>query len=393
VTPASSVAAPSEKTSLAVLPIDDDRLFRAERAQLRSLLALEIARRAPEYKVLPIAEVAAKLRPQSATTGTRCAFDGSPLQRLAEDVGWRSTRVYHVAGTAGSRQELWVELSGGAFGAPGVTFAAPWNPRLEPFGRYAAAFASLQRLPEPGGLVGGLAASGSNSNLAKAGPISVCEEKSFGACQQESTAWLDRAKELAACHRDADDVQDELLVDSSATPARCEIVGLDDPASPAGKREACSCAAAVSSAGVRAKPGRRVIRVRYEAPELAGKPRPELRVLDATTNLHADEGWHAVRSPGPPPSSRPVHRLEVDNLDGFAAPLARCAVAPGSTLVAELEVEDHGAVRAARVRSEGVKREVAACVEKALKRGGLACTRDGKPAEVRLAMTWPTASR
>ena len=53
-------AASEPPAPVAVLPIEEDELFRAERAQLRASLAAALATRAPELSLVPFAEVDAK---------------------------------------------------------------------------------------------------------------------------------------------------------------------------------------------------------------------------------------------------------------------------------------------------------------------------------------------
>ncbi|WP_437930245.1 hypothetical protein WMF37_13765 [Sorangium sp. So ce291] len=389
---AASAAAPEddERPELAVLPVLDDALFRDERAVLRQTLANVLAQRAPDHALVPLDEVDAELRPVSATTGARCAFDEVPLERRAEDAGWRWTEILRVGGLPGSSgEQLWVELVGGGNTAM-VTFGGALDPTAAPLARYLKAFAALERKPDGGALLGGLAGGGGAGAVTE-GAVTLCEQVPFSACRPETSSWRDRAAALAACYAGEDAAADALLIDAPA--ARCEIADLDDVEGPRGKREACLCAAVRSSAGLQAAGGRRVLRVDYAAPEIAGRPRPELRVVDATTNLHAAEEWHATRSADVSRVSRSVHRLGIDNLDALAPALARCEAAPGGLVVAQLDAREDGSVERARVLSGAPRPALAACVEKALSRGRLACTRDGKPAAVRVAVEWPAAAR
>ncbi|WP_437666761.1 hypothetical protein [Sorangium sp. So ce1182] len=379
-----------ERPELAVLPVLDDELFRDERAVLRQTLASVLAQRAPDHALVPLDEVDAELRPVSATTGARCAFDEVPLERRAEDAGWRWTEILHIGGLPGSSgEELWVELVGGGNTAM-VTFGGPLDPTAAPLARYLKAFAALERKPDGAAVFGGLAGGGGAGAVTE-GAVTLCERVPFSACRPETSSWRDRAAALAACYAGEDAAADELLIDAPA--ARCEIADLDDVEGRRGKREACLCAAVRSSAGLQAAGGRRVLRVDYAAPEIAGRPRPELRVVDATTNLHAAEEWHATRAPDVSRVSRPVHRLGIDNLDALAPALARCEATPGGLVVAQLDAREDGSVERVRVLSGAPRPALAACVEKALSRGRLACTSDGKPAAVRVAVAWPAAAR
>jgi hypothetical protein len=389
--PAPATAPPRERLNVAVLPVHEDTLFRAERAALRVRLASELAARAKGHTFVPLADVDAKLRPISSTSGARCAFEDAPLERRAKNAGFAYTNLIHVAGVHGSDDELWVEIIG--WNGPEMTFTSAWDPKLTMFARYERAITALQLNADGGGLLGGLAARGSRANAGVKGPVTICEEVSFGACTKESARWVDRADDVAACYAGEDAVENEVLLEGGALKPRCELTNVDDLEGKDGKREACLCKALASSAALRDKTRRTAVRVIYEAPDLAGKPRPEVRVVDATTNVPVEDDWHSVerRAEGKVVYA-PVYRLAVDNLDGFAAPLARCAAPAGAVLVAELDVQETGAVGLARVVAGAAKRELSACVEKALGRGALTCTSDGKAATVRLAVTWPAAA-
>jgi hypothetical protein len=384
---------PSAREELAVLPIEDDHLFRAERATLRAWLADALAQRAPEYAIVPFAEVDAKLRPVSSKTGARCAFEDTPARRRAEDAGWLTTDLMHVTGPAPSPEELWVTI-GGADHRDDATFTALWDPRLERSARYRAAFASLQRQLGGGGLLGGLGVSGSSADAARKGPIELCESRPFGACEPESKAWSDRMGDLASCYAGEDDARSEVLLALESGNMRCELTDVEDLTGRDGKREACLCGVLSTSAAVRVKPGRRVLDIHYEAEDLGGKPRPEARTVEVTTNLHADDDWHSMRHEENGKSVyASVHRLAVGNLDGLAAPAARCAVPAGAVVLADLAISENGAVKAARVVTGTVSKETTECIEKALGRGAFECTNDGKDARLRVALAWPEAKR
>jgi hypothetical protein len=391
-TPPAPAAAPTaDRAEIAVFPIQDGVLFRAERAELRLLLASQLARLAPDHAILPLAEVDAKLRPVSKTTGARCAFDGEPAERRAREQGWTVTELMHVLGTQGKPEELWVQTHGWD-DAESATWTALWDSRLDVADRYRVAFFALTRQQDGGGLVGGIVTSGSNQGALREGPVTVCETKRWSACA-DSSAWKDGAGGLAACFAGEDDVTTEVLVRSDGPAPRCEIAQLDAAEGRWGQREACLCRALTASAAFRAKPGRRTVRVRFEAPDLAGKPRPELRVLEATTNLHAEDDRHVPRTGREVKAGgESVHRLVVDNVDALAAPLARCATPSNRLAVADIDVQEHGAVSGARLVTDLASKDAAACVEKALGRAAFACTSDGKAAKVRIAAAWPEAA-
>lgn len=392
--PAPSPAArpPTDRAKVAVLPPDDNRLFRAERAELRHLLANRLATLDTDHTILPLADVDAKLRPISATTGARCAFEAEPPQRRAQKQGWLSTDMLHVAGLKGQREELWVQIVG-AFNAEQATFTAPWDPTLDLADRYRTSFAALARNDDVD-VFGGLGASGSEQGALREGSITLCETKPFGACDEGSAAWKDKAGEIAACFAGEDEGRTEVLIQGDSTPARCELAGLDALDGREGKREACLCRALTASSAMRAKAGRRAVRVRFEATDLAGKPRPELRVVESSTNLGTETDWHSIKTEREGKTEQhTVQRLVVDHLDGLAAPLTRCAVPAGSVLVADIDVREDGAVSGARIVTGLARKDAATCVEKVLGRGAFTCTDDGKPAKLRIALTWPDAAK
>ncbi|HVK67577.1 MAG TPA: hypothetical protein VM694_23990 [Polyangium sp.] len=380
--------AEAHRPEVAVLPFEDDRLFRAERAALRAELAAHLARIAPDYLILAPAMVDPKLRPVSQKTGHRCAYEGEPLSRRAHDEGWLTTDVMRISGVGRERGEvLWINL-GARFGAPDVTFEGPWNPQLGLVDRYRAAFASLVR-KERAGVIGGLMARGDEGNALREGPITICEDKPWGQCDAGSVDWKDRAGSLVACFSNDDDVRRDFLVQGDAGGRYCEQENLDLRDGREGAREACVCQALVSSAAMGKRPGRRTIHVRYEAPDLTGKPRPEVRVIEASTNIHVEDDWHSMdQVVDGKKRSTAVKRLVVDNVDSLAAPLARCAAPAGSVIVADLDIREDGVPVTGKVLAGTADREVSACIEKALGRGAFVCTDDGSSARVRVALAW-----
>lgn len=386
--PAPPETAPADRPKVAVLPIQDDRLFRAERAELRRALGNRLALLAPNHAILPLADVDAKLRPVSATTGARCAFQGEPPEKRAQDSGWLTTAVLHVSGSRGRGEELWVRITGW-HNADLMTWLAPWDPKLDLMNRYRAAIAALTPHEDALGL-GGLGVAGSDKGALQEGPITVCEARHFGACDATSSAWKDKAGELGACFANEDDAEAEVLIQGDAPPALCEMIDLNETEGPLAQREACLCRVLTGSSGMSAKPGRRAVRVRFEAPELAQKPRPELRVIEASTNLSSDADYHSIRTERDGKTHyEPMYRLVTDNIDALAAPLARCAMPGGQIVVAGIDVREDGAVAAGRVLSGLQKKPDIACVEKALGRGAFTCSQDGKAAKVKIAITWP----
>lgn len=376
--PSPTLPTQKQREKIAVLPFEDEHLFRSERRALREKLAAALGKELRDYELVPLSEVDAELRP-IAKSGARCAFDGVPNHRRVSGKGWLTTELVHVSGFKEKGEELWVHVNG--WQSPELTLAAPWNPKLPRLERYESAFTSLKALPAGGGVLGGLGGRFMPRGEVKAGTLTLCQRAGFTDCAPETKAFSDKAAELAACFAGVDHERRHVIFEG---PSRCELEGLDDPSEPGGKREACLCAAVTKSAGASASRGRSRLIVEHEAKELAGKPRPEVRVVEASTNLHSEASWHSSDKKGQPP----VYRLEVDNVDSVAPALARCALPTGSLVVAEVSVGDAGTVQTARVLSGAKTKRDGACVEKALAAGTFACTGDGKPATVRLALAW-----
>ena len=377
---------------VAVLPLDDAGLFRRERADLRQELVNHLGRVARGDEIMSLAEVDAKLRPVSKTTGQRCAFEGVPTQRKAEDAALRPTEVVHVLGTGddGKGEELWVKIAGRGESAD-VTFKAPWKKGLGRAEQYRAAFAALTE-SEGGGLVLGFGGIGTTGALeaARTGALTICEQRSFAKCDPLSREWSDRAPQIAACFAGDDDETRDVLLLSEGGTRYCELANLDATDGPEGAREACLCAAIEGSTAFDKRAGRRTVRVHFESPYVVGRPRPELRVIESTTNLRAANEWHALRSAVDGKEfDRPVWRLAVQNLQSLAGPLARCTLPAGSLVVADIEVGEDGTLGASALRSGLLGRETAACIRDALTRGAFACTNNGQPARVRVTMEWP----
>ena len=367
-------------SKLAVLPIKDPELFRSERAQVRGELFQRMKGLATEYDLIPLSEVDTQLKAVNKA-GQACAYDESPLSRRARNKNWRWTELMFVSGMKKRGSELWVRVH--RYNTS-ESFAAPWDRKLGRVPGYRAAFVALEKLAPDAGVLGGLGASGARKGEKTQGALKLCERKSFFECRKETESWLDVSKELTACFKGEDEREETALVEGT----RCELPKAQSTASNRGKREACLCAALTKSAGVKARTGRRRVSVSYEAPDIAGKLRPRLRVIDVS-GLFAEADWDSIKyEEGSKKRYRSVRRLQVDNLDALAAPLARCKVKPGSQLSAELSVDTTGKVSKAKLTS-GASRAVKACAEKALSRGAFACPGDDKGATLRLAIRYP----
>lgn len=377
---------PRTPEKLAVLPIEDEKLFRSERALLRFELAGHLARVLRDRTIVPLTEVDAKIRPVSPTTGHVCAYENVPIEKRARYKGFQHTRIMHVGGMAPDRgEQLWVEIVEGTTTV--TTLAGPWNPQVPRIEAYRGAFAALVKIDNLG-VLGGLGASGSTDGAAHEGGITVCEEKHWGACDASSIDWQDKAGALASCFSGVDDTARELLIQGDVGPY-CEMQDLDYPDGREAKLEACLCKILGTSTAMVKRPGRRMIRVRYEAPDLAGKTRPEIRVIETSTNVDARDDWHSVTTTvAGKKQYNPVRRLEIDNIDVLAAPLARCLVPAGSLTLADVDIREDGYPIAAKVLTNGLDKPVQTCIEQSLTRGSFDCTNDGKSARVRVAIEW-----
>ncbi|MEZ4220395.1 MAG: hypothetical protein R3B13_05645 [Polyangiaceae bacterium] len=378
---APTAAAPSEKRpKLAVLPIEDSELFRDERAQLRNELFRRLTALASDHELISLSEVDAQLRAVNSA-GQACAYDETPLSRRARNKGWRWSEVMFVHGPKQRGSELWVQLN--RYGTS-ESFAAPWDSKADRMQAYGASFASLRKLSPDAGVLGGLGSSAGPQGEQTAGALKICEKESFFKCRKESQAWLDVSKELTACFTGVDEGSETALVDGS----RCELPEARTASTVRGKREACLCAALVKSAGVSVRSGRRKVNVSYEAPDIAGRPRPRLRVIDVE-GLFAEADWDSVKyQDGGKTRYRSEQRLVVDNLDALSAPLARCKVKAGTQLTAELSVDSTGHVAAAKVTS-GAANTVMQCLDKALARGVFGCPGNSEGATLRIGIRYP----
>jgi hypothetical protein len=375
-----------DREKVAVLPFEDEELFRDERTSLRAQLAASIQKALPDHDIVPLVEVDAKIRPVSKS-GARCAFDGTPVSRRASGNGWLTTSLMHVLGFKDQPEQLWVELSD--WQGPKQTLAAPWDPKLDRVARYQRAMSVLAPLPGAGAL-GGLAGTFTPKGEVTVGELTLCQRHGFRDCVPETKLFTDRAQELAACFTGVDEERRMLIFDGAK---RCEIEDLNDTTGLDGKREACLCAAFAKSAGATASKGRWRLALHYEAKDIVGKPRPEIRAVEASTNLHAEDDWHSMRHEEAGKSRyTSVRRLVVDNLDAARPALARCALPAGSLIMADVTLSEVGNVTESHVLSGAKTKRDSACVEKALSRGTFDCTNDGKPASLRVTLEWPKAA-
>ncbi|MCA9594999.1 MAG: hypothetical protein KC776_16875 [Myxococcales bacterium] len=382
VSAAPPVAPTAEREKLAVLPIDDDELFRLERGALQRELSARVAELLPAYEVLPVAEVNAALIGKSQS-GARCAFQGVAPERRVRDRGWTSAALIEIGGLEGKPPELWLELGNG----PNVRheLAAEWKRALPRMERYRAAFAAFHSLPANAGVLGGLAASGDSKGAVKQGAITLCEEKSFFECSETTAEWKDAAPELEKCFAGVDQERDKLLLEGS----RCEVVNLNDTSGARGKTEACVCGVLGRSKAA-SRAGRRKLTVSYLSPDIAGKPQPALRVIDVTGGLDSQKDWVSQKyDEGGKTRYRSWQRLGVDNLDAAAPALARCSFEPGAVVTAELAVTGAGTVARTIVTSGAKTKAQATCVENAFGQAELDCPSGDSGATLRVLLRYP----
>ena len=374
----------NERQAVAVLRIDDDELYRAERAELRKLLASELARRLGKYEVLSLATVDAKLVPRPKGGGS-CEYDEELAVRRAARESWFTARVTHVLALPGQPEELWVEVESEE--SSHEVFTAVWNPKLPRVERYRAAFTSMISRPEMLGGLGLLGATATPKDTVTVGAVTLCERRVFERCDPETKSLADRAAALEGCFSGVDDEWHVLVFDGAGG---CELAGLDDASLPDGRREQCLCTALKGSGGLAAKAGRRRLELGFEASDLRGKPRPELRVLETSTNLDAHDEWHTMRGVKEgKTASTSIRRLSIQDLDAAQAPLARCAMPRGAVVIADLQQNDAGQATKVRLVAGSPSAVNAKCIEKALTRVAWPCTEDGKSASLRVALSWP----
>jgi hypothetical protein len=332
--------------------------------------------------VVPLAEVDASLAP-NPRSGERCADDGESAEWRAKRRGWFTTEFVHVVGAPGQAEELMVEVS--SADRPQEVFAAAWDPKLPRFERYRTAFRTMASRPE---MIGGLDLVGTAMRLdtVTSGALTLCEDRGFDRCAPETKIFTDRAAAFESCFSGADEEWDLLLFEDSG---RCELALLDDAASPEGRREQCLCAALAGSAGRAAKPGRRSLSLHFVAPDLKNKSRPELRVLETSGNFDARLEYHTVRAlKYGKEDAWTIRRFTVPGLDAARAPLSRCTVPPGVTVVAELRPTEAGLASNPRVVSGSPSPASTRCIENALTRVAWPCTDDHKDGSLRVALSW-----
>jgi hypothetical protein len=358
-------SARGEKRKLAVVPIEDDELFRSERAAIRQALHQRLGQVATAQSVLGLAHVDEK------TSRSKCAYEEASPAGWARAEGWSATDAHIVYREDGNQVDLWIEL-----GAEEVTFSGPWNRELPLFQRYLAAIAGLKELEGSRGVLGSIGVSLTFDGAASGGTLSACETFPNGnGCEARSSGWSDRLVEASACYADVDHAVDVLLIDNTQATPQCERVDLHDDRGKLGAREKCVCKAMIGSKALATDKRRRRVRIEHLAADLKGKTLPDVRALEVGTNVDSGHIWR-----------NDTMRLEVANLDELAYPLARCAAGSGVG-IAELTVEARGNVSAVRFLGKGQTEH--ACWKKALERGAFDCTSNGFQSTVVVSIAYP----
>ncbi|NUP09434.1 MAG: hypothetical protein HOW73_25555 [Polyangiaceae bacterium] len=370
--PAVGVPNADYREKVAVLPLADDDLFRAERTSLREKLSQAIGRvSGSELEIVPMTEVDKAIAPVSKS-GARCASSAGSLEMRAHEHGWLATQL-KVAHVLRGKDELIRELnvSARASWAKPFHWMAPWPSNLSTAASYEQAIVALK--PDPHGQEMMLAAlNGRPRNNVRFGTVSLCESPAAD-CASETKQWSDAASEMEACFAGADEVGLTLLVQGGSSP-RCEIVN-DHEATP---EESCLCKAALASKRMASLAKRTRLDIDFEAKDIAGKERPLLSIIDVTANVRTEEDWEPARD-----GAR--KRLIVEGLDALAAPLARCARGD-DTVVAELAVDPTGKPTSAQLTLPPSSKGARACLEKALVKSAFDCTKDGQAATIRVAI-------
>jgi hypothetical protein len=361
---------------------DDERLFRAERLALRQKVLDRLVALSPSLTPVSIAETDEALRP-IAKSGALCADPTVDEVSVANEQAWSRAVITHTWGVGPQVQEgIIIQVM--RFGSSDMAFEAPLTRGPDPMRTYVDAIARLTPANPMMGLLGGMVAP---TGAADRG-VSICERDGLE-CSAGSRAWLDRRAAVAACLQGEDEASVELLVETTGgTLAQCEIAGVDRPEQPVATREACLCAALGGSAARAAKAGRRSLTVGYQAPELTGKVRPTVRLIEASGNLRARDAFdYQTRADG---VRSAVTYLGTPGLTRLATSLARCQAASGASLTAALTVSPTGETKKVTVAATDGGPPVA-CVERALVAGRFTCTTDAAAALVRVAVDWPTA--
>lgn len=380
-TPSVTTAPPAktETDPVAILPIEDDDLFRAERAALRGELLSAVAKKAPELRLMPLADVDAALRPVTKS-GQRCAFDRSKNATRAKRADLRWVDVEHVF--FDKHEELWVVGHEPWNASPFVALVAPWSGKMGLVDHYRTAFAALERKPAAAdGLAAILGRISRRGGVSKSG-LELCEAAGFQDCSAETQSLAGAAETAARCFEGSLETSETLLVEGPT----CELADLDDMQGARAKLEACVCGA-LASAMQNGK--RRKISLHYQSPETSSRAEPEVRVVEVKTNLPVEEDWHSPASKaGDASGDRAVYRLGVEGLEELSEPLSRCNAKKSEILVADLDLAPSGSIERVRFVVGSSDKSLEACASKALTGRGFECTSDNLSSHARVVVTF-----
>jgi hypothetical protein len=382
--PTPAVAVPKERVEVAVLPIEDDEVFRAERIALRDQLAARIVALAPNLTLVPRDKVDEALRPLSKS-GKPCANPSVEPEEVVQDRGWAYTDIDTVFGSETKGAELWIKVLRWEREIAG--FAGPF-PSGDAAAAYATAFSRLVlQTEEWGGLLGAL--SGTPRVALDGGTLTACERQSLFQCAPTTAQWADQKAAFSTCFEGDDEGREELLFEvASGRMTRCELSAYErlEPATSA--REACLCNAAAASSAMKAASGRRRLELNYLSPALVGYERPTAHFSRLSPAIR-----HHLGSYYPPEAEQkrgrvPVTYLETAGRREFETSLARCTPKGGagySTLT--LSLTETGAVAEATLLGASGKKE-GECAVSVARKARFTCPTDGKTAVADVTVRW-----
>lgn len=382
--PAPPPAAPKERVEVAVLPIEDDEVFRAERVALRDQLGARMVALAPHLTLVPRAAVDEALRPLSKS-GKPCANPTVEPEKVVQDRGWAYTDIQTVFGSEAKGAELWIKVL--RWEQEHAGFTAPF-PNGDAAAAYASAFSRLVPQSEQwGGLLGAL--SGAPRVALDGGTLSACEKQSLFQCAPSTAQWADQKAAFSACFAGADEGREVLLFESqSDRMTRCELAAYERPEPAEAAREACLCNAAAASSALKAASGRRRLELAYLAPSLVGLPRPAVHFSRLSPSLR-----HRLGSYYPPEAEQkkgrvPLTYLETAGRWELETSLARCAPKGGaghSTLT--LSLTETGSVAEATLLGASGAKE-GECAVNVARKARFTCPTDGKAALADVTVRW-----
>lgn len=376
-------APPARRYEVAVLPIRDDEIFRAERIALRDQLAARLVALDPRLTLVPREKVDAALRPVSKT-GVPCANDTLDPEDAVKDQGWAYTSLLHVSGVRGASEELWVDVT--QYDEQVANFAAPLAAG-EPVSAYAGAIARLVPQEERAALLGALG--GTPRVAVDGGSLTLCERTSMFQCDANTVAWSDQKAALTACFGDEDEAEEDLLFEVTAgRMTRCELSDVERPEAADSARETCLCNAMAGSSAVARAGGRRRLQMGYLAPSLLGYVRPEVLLSRLSPTLRHDERSHYPLDEERKKGKTPFVFLETAGREELSTSMGRCTPKGGEGYsVLALSIGEAGTVSGVTLVGASGKTE-GDCAVKVAKRARFSCPTDGKPASAEVTVRW-----